>query len=73
MQFGLTNAPATFQRMMDIVLNGFNWQTCHIYLDKVIVFSKSFDAHLKDVDMALPTLRKAGVSLNLEKCCSFYK
>ena len=47
MPFGLTNAPATFQRMMDLVLAGIKWQHCLVYLDDVLVFSRSFDEHLR--------------------------
>ena len=36
--FGLRNAPATFQRAIDIILSGFKWKTCLVYLDDVIVF-----------------------------------
>ena len=42
MPFGLCNSPATFQRMMDIVLAGLKWVTCFIYLDDVVVFARSF-------------------------------
>lgn len=38
MPFGLCNAPATFERMMDSLLQGFKWSTCLCYLDDVIVF-----------------------------------
>src|SRR6478672_9711150 len=37
--FGLTNAPATFQRLMDLVLAGLKWQYCLEYLDDIIVFA----------------------------------
>jgi len=39
MHFGLTNAPATFQRALDIILSGLQWQICLVYLDDVITFS----------------------------------
>ena len=41
MSFGLTNAPATFPRMMDVLLAGFKWNSCLVYLDDIVVFSKS--------------------------------
>ena len=47
MLFGLCNAPATFQRTLDILLANLRWKTCLVYLDDVIVFSKTFDEHLK--------------------------
>ncbi|XP_078476717.1 uncharacterized protein LOC144737738 [Lampetra planeri] len=43
---GLHSAPATFQRLMELVLAGLQWDSCLIYLDVVIVFSKTFDEHL---------------------------
>jgi len=39
--FGSCNAPATFQRAMDMILAGVKWQICLVYLDDVIVFSRS--------------------------------
>ena len=68
MPFGLRNAPATFQRALDIILSGVRWQTCLIYLDDVIVFSKSMEKHIQDVDEVLQLLGDAGVSLKLKKC-----
>ena len=46
MPFGLCNAPATFQRLMDSVLVGLHWKTCSVYIDDIIVVGKSFDDHL---------------------------
>jgi len=36
----LTNAPASFQRALDIILSGLKWQICLVYLDDVIIFSE---------------------------------
>ncbi|KZR96271.1 Uncharacterized protein APZ42_009485, partial [Daphnia magna] len=47
--FGLTNAPATFQRAMDIILTGLLWTTCLVYLDDVIVYSATFEQHLEQL------------------------
>ena len=68
MPFGLRNAPATFQRALDIILSGLRWQTCLIYLDDVIVFSKDTKEQVAHVDQVLTLLRQAEVSLKLEKC-----
>ena len=68
MPFGIWNAPATFQRALDIILSGLRWQTCLIYLDDVIVFSKDTNEHVAHVDKVLTLLRSAGVSLKLKKC-----
>ena len=55
--FGLKNAPATFQRALDIILSGPRWQICLVYLDDVIVFSKDMEQHLAQVDTVLTLLR----------------
>lgn len=47
MPFGPRNAPATYKRMMDSLLQGFKWSTCLCYLDDVIVFSPSFTVHVE--------------------------
>ena len=50
--FGLCNWPATLQRLMDSTLAGIQWSACLVYLDDVIVFSRTFEEHvqrLKDV------------------------
>jgi len=71
MPFCLTNAPATFQRALDIILSGLKWQICLVYLDDVIIFSANAEQHVKDVDTVLHCLREAGVTLILEKCTWF--
>ena len=71
MPFGLKNAPATFQRALDIILSGVRWQTCLVYLDDVIVFSRTIDEHIANLDIVLLLLRNAGVSLKLSKCAFF--
>ncbi|UYV78418.1 hypothetical protein LAZ67_16001289, partial [Cordylochernes scorpioides] len=45
--FGLCNAPATFERMMDTVLKGLKWNICLCYLDDIVVYGPSFEEHLK--------------------------
>jgi hypothetical protein len=52
MPFGLKGAPATFERLMETVLAGLQWNICLIYLDDVIVLGRSFedmDTNLKQV------------------------
>lgn len=50
MPFGLCNAPATFERMMDSILRGLKWKTCLCYLDDIVVFSPDFDTHLRRLE-----------------------
>jgi Reverse transcriptase (RNA-dependent DNA polymerase) len=69
--FGLRNAPATFQRAIDIILSGIKWKTCLVYLGDFIVFSGSRSAHLAHVAEVLTLLGNAGLSLKLKKCHFF--
>ena len=64
--------PASFQRTVNIVLSGFRSKTGLVYLDDVIVFSKTFDQHLDHVAEVMTDLQEAGFSLNLKKC-DFFK
>ena len=68
MPFGLCNAPATFQRAMDLALSQYNWQKCLVYLDDIIIFSKTFDQHVQDVQAVLSVLQQTGIGLKLKKC-----
>ena len=69
--FGLRNAPATFQRAIDVILSRVKWRTCLVYLDDVIIFSPDRASHLRHVHEALTLLRQAGLSLKLKKCRFF--
>jgi len=69
--FGLCNAPSTFQRAIDMILAGVKWQICLVYLDDVIVFSRSPEEHLQHLDEVLKRLGKAGVTLKAAKCHFF--
>ena len=68
MPMGLTNSPAVFQRLMEIVLRGLQWHTCLIYLDDVLVFGSNFDEHMDRVREVLSRIRDAGLKLKPEKC-----
>jgi Reverse transcriptase (RNA-dependent DNA polymerase)/RNase H-like domain found in reverse transcriptase len=70
MPFGLRNTPATFQRVVDIVLSGLTWKSCLVYLDDIIIYSASMEDHLVHLDEVLTLLGKAGLSLKLTKCHS---
>ena len=47
MPFGLCNAPGTLQQLMERVLSGLHWTSCLVYLDDIIIFSKTIDEHLE--------------------------
>jgi len=65
------NAPASFQRELDIILSGLRWRTCLVYLDDVIVSSRTVDDHVRHLREVLLLLEKAGVSLKPSKCHLF--
>ncbi|GFX23822.1 transposon Tf2-11 polyprotein [Trichonephila clavipes] len=68
MPFGLCNAPATFERMMDNLLRHFKWTMCLCYLDDIIVFSETFEDHLIRLRLVLKCLQEVGLKLNSKKC-----
>ena len=61
MPFGLCNAPATFQRLMNQVLAGLQWSHCLVYLDDVIILSKTFSEHLASLNQVFACLYQAGL------------
>jgi hypothetical protein len=67
MPFGLCNAPATFQRLMDTVLRDILWQFVVVYIDDINVGSKTFDEHLLHLEQVFLRLEQAGLKLNPEK------
>ncbi|KAK3886015.1 hypothetical protein Pcinc_009791 [Petrolisthes cinctipes] len=64
MPFGLCNAPATFEHLMDRVLEGLHWQTALIYHDDVIVFGQTFDQELERLSEVFNRIRAAHLKLN---------
>ncbi|MCG7868284.1 MAG: hypothetical protein JAY74_18205 [Candidatus Thiodiazotropha taylori] len=68
MSFGLCNAPATFERMMEVILSGLQWETCLLYIDDVIIFANNFEQHLERLSDVLSRLQTAGLKLSPHKC-----
>jgi hypothetical protein len=73
MPFGLVNAPATCERLMELVLCGLQWERCLVYLDDVMVFGKTCDEALENFTMVLDRLRNANLILKPKKCDLFRK
>lgn len=65
--FGIHNAPATFQRLIDTVLGPELQPFVFCYLDDIIVISPDFDTHLKILETVFHRLKAAGLTLNKEK------
>lgn len=66
MAFGMRNAPATFQRMMHMVLG--TVPNCNVYLDDVVVYSADWAGHLSTLAAVFQRLAAASLTLNLAKC-----
>ena len=68
MPFGLCNAPATFQRLMQVVLAGLEWDCCFVYIDDILIASQSFEEHMRHLQLVFERLRQAGLRLKPKKC-----
>ena len=66
--FGLCNAPASFQRAMNILFSGLNWKQCLIYLDDIIVLGKNEEDHLKNLKQVFNILKQSNLKINISKC-----
>ena len=68
MPFGLCNAPASFQRLMERCMGELNLRDCLIYLDNVIIFSSTFEEHLERLDAVFSRLKQHNLKLKPSKC-----
>ena len=68
MPFGLTAAPATFQRLMDTVLKGLLWKNVMVYLDDIIIYSENWKDHIQALDDVFRRLRAANLKASASKC-----
>jgi len=68
MPFGLTNAPATFQRLMERVLSHMNWKDLLVYIDDVLIWSKTFSEHIEKLESVFSAFDKAGLRIKAKKC-----
>ena len=67
MPFGLQGAPATFQRMMDVILDDVG-EFAAVYLDDVVIHSTSWDDHVRHLREILGRLGKVGLTVKPKKC-----
>ncbi|CAC5392664.1 Retrovirus-related Pol polyprotein from transposon 297 [Mytilus coruscus] len=68
MPFGLKNAPISFQQLMSNVLRGLNWQFVLVYVEDILVLSRSFEEHLSHLEQVFTRLRDANLTLKPSKC-----
>jgi len=71
MPFGLCNAPATFERVIEQVLRKFISKICLVYLDDVIIFGKTFEEMIQNLKRVLSRLRETNLKVNPKKCILF--
>ena len=72
MAFGLTNSPSTFQRMIERCMGVHNLRDCLIFLDDIIVFSKTFEDHCEKLEAVFECLKKHNLKLKGSKCEFFW-
>ncbi len=68
MAMGLCNGPSTFQRFMELLFRGLQWKILLIYLDDIIIYSETFEAHLERLGEVFRRLSTVGCKLKPSKC-----
>lgn len=68
MPFGLTSAPATFQRVMNYILTGLQGIECYVYLDDIVIYGRDLKDHNEKLSNVLSRLRYYNLKLQPEKC-----
>src|SRR5687768_333512 len=66
--FGLKNAPATFQMLMNEIFREYLDKFVIVYVDDILIYSKTFTEHLKHLEKVLQALQKARIKIKLRKC-----
>ena len=73
MPFGLKNAPATFQRLMQRVLGDLHLNGCVVYIDDIIIYTKTEKEHEEMLEKVFQRIREAGLKLSPKKCRFFQR
>ncbi|KAG0442400.1 Retrovirus-related Pol polyprotein from transposon 17.6 [Dictyocoela muelleri] len=68
MNFGLINALFTFQRVMNKICGNYIYKFIFVYIDDIIIFSKSPEEHVGHLKIIFETIKKVNFKLNSEKC-----
>ena len=70
--FGLRNGPSIFQQIMQNILSPYLWIFCLVYIDDIVVYSKSYEDHIVHLDKVLGAIGRSGITLSPTKCHLFY-
>ena len=73
MPFGWRNGPPEFQRAMQEILSPYLWVFTLVYIENIVVYSRSFKDHLKHVVLVLKVIAKSGLTLSPPKCHLGYR
>ena len=66
--YGLCNAGASYQRMMDVSLSGLPAERILAYMDDIVIFSKTFEEHLQSIETVFERMQESKIALKLSKC-----
>ncbi|XP_052271790.1 uncharacterized protein LOC127872504 [Dreissena polymorpha] len=68
MAFGLNNSASTFQRVIELVLQCLQWETCLVYIDDIVVYASDLEQHMQRLEEVLTRIKEAGLKLKPDKC-----
>jgi predicted aspartyl protease/transposase InsO family protein len=68
LSFGLQGSPSLFQRVMDLVLAGLTWDCCLVYIDDIVIFSRTQAEHIDRLEQVLRRLKEHNLKLKPDKC-----
>jgi len=71
LSFGLCNAPSQFARTMELVLAGLTYDICLIYLNDILIFSRTFEEHCQRLAQVFALLERQTLRLKATKCHLF--
>ena len=68
MPFSLKNTPTHFQHTIDIILGAYHWDFILVYIDDILIFSQTFEDHMKHVSLIFDALHNVGFTVDERKC-----
>jgi transposase InsO family protein len=73
MPFGYRNGPSVFQRVMQNVLSPYLWIFTLVYIDDIVIYSKTFEEHLQHLGKVFDSIERSGLTLSPAKCHLAYQ